>query len=96
LLVRLWAMLRDGTQWREESLPAKEAMDLSLCASSGCCEKGSGPTLKKDRPDNRRMVHVGAPVASQQSRILRVDRRNVTKKKRAGKVPACVVPACVG
>jgi transposase len=90
LLVRLWAMLRDGTEWREENLPAKERLDLSLGASSGCCEKGSGPIPAGNRPDNRRTVHVGAPVASQQSRILRVDVRKVTKRRRAGKVPARV------
>lgn len=32
-------------------------------------------------------VHVGAPVARQQSRILRVDSMTVSKSKRIGKVP---------
>jgi transposase-like protein len=42
-----------------------------------------------NEPDVSRMViHVGAPVASQQSRILRVDRTSVTKTKGAGKVSA--------
>jgi hypothetical protein len=63
LLVRLWAMLRDGTEWAKEKTSGKEALDLSLCPSSGC-ENGSRPACEEDRPDNRRMIHVGAPVAS--------------------------------
>jgi putative transposase len=63
--------------------------DLSLCASSGRGVKGGGPTaLEHDRPDDRQMIHVGAPVASQQSRTLRVDETTVRKTKRAGKFPA--------
>jgi putative transposase len=63
--------------------------DLSLCASSGRCVEGSGPTaFEHDRPDDRRMIHVGAPVASQQSRILRVDETTIRQAKRAGKLPA--------
>jgi putative transposase len=57
--------------------------DLSLCASSSWRVKKSRPILRENRPANRRMVHVGAPVASQQSRILRVDRvecRRTTKE----------------
>jgi len=42
------------------------------------------------RPASRKAIHVGAPVASQQSRILRVDQSSVTTSKRAGKVPAQV------
>lgn len=61
--------------------------DLSLCASSGREEQGSGPTEDVDRPADRRMVHGGAPVASQQSRILRVDQVSVTKGCGVGKVP---------
>jgi putative transposase len=48
-------------------------------------ENGSSP---KTRPDSRKAIHDGAPVARQQSRILRVDDSSVTKTKRAGKVPA--------
>jgi transposase len=83
LLVRLWAMLRDGTEWTEQKTPGKEALDLPLCPSSGC-ENESRPARKEDRPDNRRMIHVGAPVASQQSRILRVDSGKVTPAKKRG------------
>ena len=66
----------------------KDVADLSLCASSGCVGKGSGPTPRVNRPANRRMVHVGAPVASQQSRILRVDDSRLTKNKGVRKVLA--------
>lgn len=69
----------------EPSAPLPQ--DLSLCASSGCGPEGSGPTVTSDRPDNRRTVHVGAPVASQQSRILRVDGRSVSETELAGDVP---------
>jgi transposase InsO family protein len=71
-----------------EKKEEKEVADLSLCASSGCAEKGSGPTPRVNRPANRRMVHVGAPVASQQSRILRVDGKSVPNGRRAEKVSA--------
>jgi transposase len=84
LLVRLWAMLRDGTEWTEAKPTGKEALDLSLCPSSGC-EKGNRPARKKDRPDNHRKIHVGAPVASQQGRILRVDSGKVTPNNRGNK-----------
>jgi len=60
--------------------------DLSPCASSGALNE-RGPS-EGARPEHRRMVHVGAPVASQQGRILRVDEAKVTGRQRAGKVPA--------
>lgn len=61
--------------------------DLSRCAPPAEAGKGNGPSVVA-RPVSRLVVHVGAPVASQQSRILRVDRTSVSKTKRAGKVPA--------
>lgn len=64
---------------------------LALCASSGRRgknAKGSGPTALNDRPDDHRTIHVGAPVARQQSRILRVNKAKITKDKRARKFPA--------
>ena len=59
--------------------------DLSLCAPSGGRDE-KGPS--NAQPGHRQVVHVGAPVASQQGRILRVDGSKVTKKDRAWKVPA--------
>jgi putative transposase len=51
-------------------------------------EAKGGSTTGRVRSASRKAIHVGAPVARQQSRILRVDRSNVTGGKRAGKVPA--------
>jgi putative transposase len=62
---------------------------LSLCASSGREEQGSGPAeLEPDRPDDRRTIHVGARVAPQQSSILRVDDPSITESPKAGTFPA--------
>ncbi|HEX4052899.1 MAG TPA: hypothetical protein VHX86_01405, partial [Tepidisphaeraceae bacterium] len=57
------------------------------CAPPAAAGKKNGSSAEA-RPDSRKAIHDGAPVASQQSRILRVDDLNVTKSKRAGKVPA--------
>jgi putative transposase len=66
----------------------KDVADLSLYAPPTDGVKGNEPTAMNDRPISRRVIHVGAPVASQQSRILRVDKASVTKTKEAGKVSA--------
>jgi putative transposase len=76
-----------------ESGLCPEPRDLALCASSGrgvaADMEGSGPTATKhDRPDDRRTIHVGAPVASRQSRILRVDAASVTETSAARTFPA--------
>jgi putative transposase len=42
----------------------------------------------KTRPDSRKAIRVGAPVASQQSRILRADDLSVANNQRAGEVSA--------
>jgi putative transposase len=68
----------------------KDVADLSLCAPPAVRVKKDRPTEVIDRPDSRLAIHVGAPVASQQSRILRVDRRSVTANPRAGKVSAAI------
>ena len=61
--------------------------DLSHCAPPAVAGKKNGSSAEA-RPDSRKAIHDGAPVASQQSRILRVDDLNLAKSKRAGKVPA--------
>src|SRR5208282_2896025 len=66
----------------------KDVADLSLYAPPADEVKGNEPTAMNDRPISRMVIHVGAPVASQQSRILRVDDRSVTKTQGAGKVSA--------
>jgi putative transposase len=65
----------------------KKVADLSLYAPPAGEVKGNGSS-DEARPASRRVVHVGAPVASQQSRILRVDDSSVIKTKGAGKVSA--------
>jgi hypothetical protein len=44
---------------------------------------------RADQPVSRQAIHVGAPVAPQQSRILRVDEISVTDSVEAGMFPAC-------
>jgi putative transposase len=64
----------------------KEVADLSLYAPPAVRGEKDRPTEMIDRPDSRLAIHVGAPVASQQSRILRVDRARVPGKQRTGKI----------
>ena len=49
-------------------------------------EKGLNDCV--DQPSSRMAIHVGAPVASQQSRILRVDQTSVTESPPPGTFPA--------
>jgi putative transposase len=84
-----WQKENDGFAGGADLGLCPKPRDLALCASSGRGMEGSGPTAcEHDRPDDRQMIHVGAPVASQQSRTLRVDKRTVRKTKVAGKFPA--------
>jgi hypothetical protein len=46
-----------------------------------------GPTASSDRPASRQAIHDGAPVARQQSRVLRVDQMSLSTTKGVGKVP---------
>jgi len=46
--------------------------DLSLCPPPAAAKKKNGSSAEA-RPDSRQAIRVGAPVASQQSRILRAD-----------------------
>lgn len=89
LLVRLWAMLRDQSDWKSPDACTKQTLDLPLCASSGC-DKESGPAGKKERPDNHRMIRRGAAAASQQSRILRSERIKAPSAKSRRKALAGV------
>jgi putative transposase len=80
---------RERREEKKDGFAGGGGIGLSLCASSGREGKGSGPTeLEPDRPDDRRTIHVGAPVAPQQSRILRVDETSVEEKGSAEKVLA--------
>jgi putative transposase len=77
---------RDAVQRGSGALPPNPR-DLSLWAPPAAGEKKNGPGAES-RPDSRSAIRVGAPVASQQSRILRADESSVAPSKRAGKVPA--------
>ena len=82
-----------AAKWRRDNGEEKDG-----CAGGGgsrlphcpppAVEQEDGLTpAKEDQPDSRMAIHGGAPVARQQSRILRVDEPSVTKSNRAGKVP---------
>ncbi|HEX2973905.1 MAG TPA: IS3 family transposase [Tepidisphaeraceae bacterium] len=77
-------------RWRQQNpdvgcadLGSAQIRDLSLGAPSGAANE-NGPSLGPEHPA---VVHVGAPVASQQSRILRVDELSVMQAKSVGNVP---------
>jgi len=61
--------------------------DLPPCPPPAAVEKKNGPSAQA-RPASRKAARVGAPVASQQSRILRADRPSVAKPKGVRKVLA--------
>ena len=61
--------------------------DLSLCAPPAGLRNNSGSSTVA-RPASRKAIRVGAPVASQQSRILRADDSRVTTSKGVRKVLA--------
>lgn len=61
---------------------------LSHCAPPAVSANENGLIEVIDQPDSRKAIHVGAPVAPQQSRILRVDESSVTENREAGKFPA--------
>ncbi|MGC2580786.1 MAG: IS3 family transposase [Acidobacteriaceae bacterium] len=86
-----------AARWREEkkdghatrlssSKSGGGELRLSHCAPPAVEGKKNGSSAEA-RPDSRKAIHGGAPVARQQSRILRVDESSVAKSKRAGKVP---------
>ena len=86
-----------AAKWRRENEEKKEKKDG--CAGGTGVRLAHGPppavgeedglTLaKEDQPEGRMAIHDGAPVARQQSRILRVDDESVSKKPEAGKSPA--------
>lgn len=64
-----------------------EPRDLSLGAPPACGGTKNGPGAGA-RPASRKAIHVGAPVASQQSRTLRVDEESLAETEKAGAFPA--------
>ena len=69
-------------------LGSAQTRDLSLQTPPAGWDKQNGPTEMIDRPDSCWAIHVGAPVASQQSRIPRVDRPTAADNQQAGACPA--------
>jgi putative transposase len=75
-----------GWKQRDSGALPPNPRDLAHCAPPADEEKKNRSSAEA-RPASRKAIHVGAPVASQQSRILRVDASRLAKRKRAGKVP---------
>ena len=82
-----WRKRQEGIGFAAAELGSAQTRDLALCGPPAGAGEQDGPTVVADRPASRLAIHVGAPVASQQSRILRVDEPSVAKSKRVGKVP---------
>lgn len=83
---------KDGCATRlSSSKSGSRDLDLSLYAPPaglGNNSRSSGKELSPSRPASRRAIRVGAPVASQQSRILRADDSSLTASKGVRKVLA--------
>jgi len=81
-------------RWKRENENEKdgcagsELAGLSLFAPPAVWGGKSGLTEEIDQPDSREAIHVGAPVAPQQSRILRVDQESVPDRAKTGTFPA--------
>ena len=73
---------------KKDGCAGGEGMRLSLCPPSARWGNKDGSIARNDdRPASRKAIHVGAPVARQQSRILRVNGPTVSERNRPGKVP---------
>jgi putative transposase len=81
-----------AARWRQKNQENKDGfagdgvVRLSPEAPPAVHAQANGPTTRSDRPISRQAIHVGAPVARQQSRILRVDQGSVPETMAAGKV----------
>ena len=75
------------SQDKKDGCAGGEEVCLPHCAPPAGLSKQNGSSAEA-RPGSRKAIHVGAPVARQQSRILRVNDSSVAKSKRAGKAPA--------
>jgi putative transposase len=85
-------------QWKKENqkdgFAGGGSSGLSHCAPPAVREDKDGLTEPKaspselDQPDSRMAIHVGAPVAPQQSRILRVDEASISASTWPGTFPA--------
>jgi len=78
---------RGGWVQRDPGALPPDPRDLTLCAPPAVSGKKNGPGSDA-RPARRKAIHVGAPVASQQSRILRANDSSVPASKGVRKVLA--------
>lgn len=81
------ARWRNGSK-KKDGCAGGEELRLAHGPPPAVEKNEDGPTALSDRPASRAAIHVGAPVARQQSRILRVDGMSVSTRPGAGKVPA--------
>ena len=83
-----------AAKWRSENERKKDGCAggtgarLAHCPPPAVQEEAGLTLTREDQPGSRMAAHGGAPVARQQSRILRVDEESVSKKPEAGKFPA--------
>ena len=80
--------------WAEQNkdgFAGGELLRLAPEAPPAAQVRENGPITGSDRPISRKAIHVGAPVARQQSRILRVDQDRLAQKTTAGEVPVIAV-----
>lgn len=81
-----WKKDNEGVGCAVADLGSAQTRDLSHQTPPAERRDKSGPGVEA-RPVSRKAIHDDAPVASQQSRILRVDQTRLAKPKRAGKFP---------
>ena len=79
---------RENGEEKKDGCAGGEGARLAHCPPPAVREEDGLTLAKEDQPDSRKAIHDGAPVARQQSRILRVDDQSVAKKPEAGKFPA--------
>jgi putative transposase len=82
-----------AAKWREnaeekDGCAGGTGVRLGHCPPPAAGEKDGLTLREEDQPDSRTANDGGAPVARQQSRILRADDGSVPKKLEAGKFPA--------
>lgn len=77
--------LRGASKAQDAGALPPHPRDLSLCAPPAGVGKKNGSSTEA-RPASRKAIRVGAPVASQQSRILRADDSSVITNKGVRKV----------
>jgi putative transposase len=79
---------KDGFVGKKDGCADGGGTGLALCAPPADMENKTGLTEVIDQPISRKAIHVSAPVASQQSRILRVYRTGIAERTQARTFPA--------